>query len=68
MGRALVPEFFQEAVTPEALGAALLRELDNAPHAEELVREFTRVHEQLRRGGAERAASAIVELASEGRA
>jgi lipid-A-disaccharide synthase len=68
VGRALVPEFFQEAVTPEALGAALLRELDNAPHAEELVREFTRVHEQLRRGGAERAAGAIVELASEGRA
>ena len=68
VGRALVPEFFQEAVTPEALGGALLRELDNAPHAEELVREFTRVHEQLRRGGAERAASAIVELASERRA
>ena len=68
VGRALVPEFFQEAVTPAALGAALLRELDNAPHAEELVREFTRVHEQLRRGGAERAAGAIVELASEGHA
>ncbi len=61
IGRPLVPEFLQEAVTGEALGAALLRELGDHPHLSELQREFRRVHEKLRRGGAERAAAAILE-------
>ncbi|HXA92097.1 MAG TPA: lipid-A-disaccharide synthase [Steroidobacteraceae bacterium] len=61
-GRRLVPEFLQEEVTGEALGAALLGELDNPARAAELEVEFRRVHEQLRRGGAERAAAAILEL------
>lgn len=62
VGRALVPEFFQRQVTPEALGGALLRELDDDARRQELQREFRRVHETLRRGGAERAARAILEL------
>ena len=62
VGRRLVPEFFQEAVTAEALGAALLAELDDPARATELEAEFRRVHEQLRRGGAERAAAAILDL------
>ena len=33
LGRRGVPEFFQEAVTGEALGAALLRELEDPAHA-----------------------------------
>ena len=61
VGRRLVPEFFQEAVTGPALGAALLHELEDREHVLELQREFRRVHEVLRRGGAERAASAILD-------
>ncbi|HXR90530.1 MAG TPA: lipid-A-disaccharide synthase [Steroidobacteraceae bacterium] len=63
IGRPLVPEFFQEAVTGEALGEALLRELGDREHLSELQREFRRVHETLRRGGAERAAAAILDYA-----
>ncbi|HTT01889.1 MAG TPA: lipid-A-disaccharide synthase [Steroidobacteraceae bacterium] len=62
VGRALVPEYFQEQVTAEALGAAVLRELDDDARRQELQQEFRRVHETLRRGGAERAAAAILEL------
>ena len=62
VGRRLVPEFFQEAVSGAALGAALLQEIENPRHVSELAREFRTVHEVLRRGGAERAAGAILEL------
>jgi lipid-A-disaccharide synthase len=62
VGRRLVPEFFQEEVSGSALGAALLKEIDDPNHVGELTREFRSVHEALRRGGAERAASAIREL------
>ena len=61
VGRRLVPEFFQEEVSGVALGAALLHEIEDARHVSELTREFRRVHEVLRRGGAERAATAILE-------
>jgi lipid-A-disaccharide synthase len=59
-GRRLVPEFLQQAVQGPALGEALLAELDNPAHVQELLTEFTRIHEQLRRGGAALAASAIL--------
>jgi len=62
-GRALVPEFFQEKVTPSALGAALLAELDDPARERMLNEEFRRIHLQLRCGGAARAASAILECA-----
>jgi lipid-A-disaccharide synthase len=62
-GRALVPELFQDEVTPAALGTALLRELDAPGHAAALIDEFRRIHAQLRCAGAERAASAILECA-----
>ena len=61
IGRSLVPEFLQEQVTGPALGAALLKELDDRNFVAELEREFRTVHETLRRGGADRAASAIIE-------
>jgi len=61
-GRRLVPEFLQEEVSGAALGAALLHEIEDARHVSELGREFRRVHEVLRRGGAERAGTAILEL------
>ena len=63
IGRRLVPEFLQEAVTGAALGEALLRELGDPRHLDELQGEFRRVHETLRCGGAERAAAAIIEYA-----
>jgi lipid-A-disaccharide synthase len=62
-GRRLVPEFSQGAVTGEALGAALLAELDDAAHLAELRREFARIHRTLRRGGAGLAADAVLACA-----
>ncbi len=67
-GRRLVPELFQDEVTPEALGASVLGELDDDAHRAELQREFRRVHETLRLGGADRAAAAILDLVAERRA
>ena len=61
IGRRLVPEFFQEQVTGPVLGEAVLQELQDREGTLEMQREFRRVHETLRRGGAERAASAILE-------
>jgi lipid-A-disaccharide synthase len=65
-GRSLVPEFFQDEVTPAALGSALLRELDDPAHAAALTAEFRRMHVELRCGAAERAANAILECAGIG--
>jgi lipid-A-disaccharide synthase len=62
VGRRLVPEFFQEEVSGAALGAALLQEIEDPQHVSELSREFRTVHEVLRRGGAARAATAILDL------
>jgi lipid-A-disaccharide synthase len=61
-GKELVPEFFQEAATPDNLAAALAHWLE---HPEEVARvraEFSALHEQLRHGGAERAAHEVAEL------
>ncbi len=62
VGRRVVPEFLQEQVQPATLGAALLAQLDDTAARDELEREFTTVHETLRRGGADRAALAILGL------
>jgi lipid-A-disaccharide synthase len=59
----LVPEFLQEQVQPEALAQALAQALDDVQGRVALEREFTRVHEQLRRGGAALAARAVLDLA-----
>jgi lipid-A-disaccharide synthase len=59
--RPLVPELFQEQVNGAALGEALLQELEDRAHVEELTLEFARVHRALRRGGAARAADAVLE-------
>ena len=62
-GRRLVPEFFQEQVQGAALGDALLQELEDHDHVRELVDAFADIHRSLRRGGAARAAAAILECA-----
>jgi lipid-A-disaccharide synthase len=61
-GEALVPEFFQEAVTSEHLSQALERALDDTARREYLQRAFLQVHESLRAGGAARAAEAVLQL------
>lgn len=60
-GREVVPEYFQEQVTPTVLGPALLQQLDRADRVE-LVATFTEIHQTLRRDASARAAEAILEL------
>jgi lipid-A-disaccharide synthase len=61
LGRRRVPEFFQGDVTGPALGEALLNEIAEPAKVAELQKEFRGIHEVLRRGGADRAAVAILE-------
>jgi lipid-A-disaccharide synthase len=60
-GRTLVPEYFQEQVTPEVLGPAMLEQLER-PDRDELMAEFRTMHAALRRDASARAAEAILEL------
>jgi lipid-A-disaccharide synthase len=61
-GEALVPEFFQQAVTPAALAGALRVALTDAGRSEPLQQRFLALHGVLRQGGAARAAQVVVEL------
>ena len=61
-GEALVPEFIQDAVTPEALGAAVLAYFNDPERVMRLRRRFTELHEQLRREADDRAAEAVLGL------
>jgi lipid-A-disaccharide synthase len=61
-GRAVVPEIFQEEVTPERLGRELQAWLDDPARAAAAAEEFTRIHADLRRGASERAADAVLAL------
>ena len=63
-GRRLVPEFYQRQVSGEALGAALLAELDDPARLAQLRGEFARIHRVLRCGGAGRAADAVLACAA----
>lgn len=60
--RDLVPEILQDEATPESLGAALLQFFDDPVMADQLVREFDDMHQQLRRNASERAADAVCKL------
>jgi len=55
----LVPEFIQEAVTPEALADALEQQLQAGPHHQHQQQVFADIHAQLRQDGARRAAQAV---------
>jgi lipid-A-disaccharide synthase len=63
-GRAIVPEFFQSAATPEALADALRTWLVRArtQDLKDLETEFLQIHQRLRAGGATAAATVIAEL------
>ena len=56
----VVPELLQDAATPEALAEALERWLGDTAACEALVERFTGLHQELRRGTAERAAKLIL--------
>jgi len=61
-GRSVVPELFQEAVTPERLGSEIAAWLDDAPRRAAAVATFTDIHNVLRRGASERAADAVLDV------
>jgi lipid-A-disaccharide synthase len=61
-GEELVPEFFQQGATPEAMANALSRELLDDPRRQFLRQRFREIHLQLRQGGAARAAQVVLEL------
>jgi lipid-A-disaccharide synthase len=61
-GEFLVPEFIQDAVTPEALATALEKWLLDRDACDQLAERFTRMHLELRQNHAERAACAILPL------
>jgi lipid-A-disaccharide synthase len=65
-GRALVPEFLQDAATVPALVATLASLLSNGGMAPAVVEEFDAIHQQLRRGSAAAVAHALLELAAKG--
>ncbi len=61
-GEGLVPEILQDAVTPEALGAAVLSELDDPDRRARLEGAFRAMHETLRRDASRRAADSVLDL------
>lgn len=58
-GKALVPEFLQDAVTPESLATALRPLLQKDVQGDATVAAFTDLHQQIRCNASERAAQAI---------
>lgn len=61
-GEGVVPEFFQEQVTPENLARALGAWLDDPAAASTLATRFGAIHRELRQDGARGAADAVLEL------
>ena len=61
-GRELVPEFIQHKMVPEAMGAALLRWLEDAAAVRRLREECLLLQRSLRAGGARRAARHLLDL------
>jgi len=58
----LVPEFVQDSATPEAMGAALLAQLDDDALRARLAARFERMHRELRMDCGKRAAQALLEM------
>jgi lipid-A-disaccharide synthase len=64
----VVPEFIQHAATPEAMGAAVLAQLDDPALAARLGERFAALHETLRRDCGQRAAEVLLGMRPPGRA
>ena len=62
LGRRRVPEFFQEAATPENLANALAHWLEDPADVARVQQEFAAIHAQLRCNGADRAAAEVATL------
>ena len=58
----VVPEFVQAAATPEAMGAALLAQLDDPSMTASLQQRFAELHDSLRCDTATRAAQALLSM------
>lgn len=61
-GRPLVPEFIQDAATPQRLGAAVLEFLQDPERTDEMRRTFAELHRTLRRDSSRCAAEAVFRL------
>jgi len=61
-GHALVEEFSQEAVTPENVGAAVLRFFERPDQGRALSAQFSDIHAALRQNANSRAAQAVLDL------
>jgi lipid-A-disaccharide synthase len=61
-GKFVVPEFLQEDATAENLAQATLSFLQQPNHAAQVTECFASLHHMLRRGSAERAATAVAGL------
>jgi lipid-A-disaccharide synthase len=59
----VVPEFVQGAAQPQALGEALLRQLDDPAGSAAIAERFADLHGQLRRDCAARASEKLLEMA-----
>lgn len=66
--KALVREFIQEAIDPEAMAGELLTHLREGPERQHLLDAFTELHRQLRHNADRRAADAIDVLLADRRA
>ena len=65
-GEDLVPEILQNDISAEALGQAILRELDDADRRKYLGGRFREIHQVLKRNAAESAAASILDIAAGG--
>jgi len=61
-GKPLVKEFIQHEVTAERLGSELLALLENPAHAAAQAREFSAIHDELRRDASHRAADIVLRM------
>jgi lipid-A-disaccharide synthase len=61
-GEFIVPELLQDALTPEALAAEVLRWLDRPAEGERVAQRFTELHLSLRRDTARAATEAIAKV------
>lgn len=61
-GRELVPEILQDEITPQRLGQAVLKFLDDPAQSDSLIEDFDQIHGVLRRNADCRAAEAVAGL------
>ncbi|MDO5101292.1 MAG: lipid-A-disaccharide synthase [Lautropia sp.] len=59
-GEFLVPEFIQDAATPEALAEAIEQQIDDMPNRTRLIARFQAMHETLACGCAQRVAETVM--------